>query len=176
MRAPPLTDAAAAGTWRGETIASGLHGVDLAVGLAQMLLLVVPLGRPDTTGWRGPLVKARSCKVKGLDPVVKRYRVSRDEGPGGVAMPPEHRTGPSYMRMVLWHVRRGGTRLRGVATVTDGAAAGTWRGETDASGLHRVDLAVGFTRMLLPSVPLGRPDTTGWRGPLVKARLWKSKG
>ena len=95
---PPLTDAAAAGTWRGETDASGLHGVDVAVGLARMLLQSVPLGRPNTTGWRGPLVKARPCKVKGLDPVVKRYRVRRDGGPGGVAMPLEHRTGPSYMR------------------------------------------------------------------------------
>ena len=90
----PLTD----GTWRGETDASGLHGGDLAVGLPRMLLQSVPMGRPNTTGWRGPLVKARPCKVKGLDPVVKRYRVRRDEGTGGVAMPPERRTGPSYMR------------------------------------------------------------------------------
>ena len=44
------------------------------------------------------MVKARPCKVKGVDPVVKRYRVRRDEGTGGVAMPPERRTGPSYMR------------------------------------------------------------------------------
>ena len=29
--------------------------------------------------------------------MVKRYRVRRDEGTG-VAMPPERRTGPSYMR------------------------------------------------------------------------------
>ena len=29
------------------------------------------------------MVKARPCKVKGLDPVVKRYRVRRDGGPGG---------------------------------------------------------------------------------------------
>ena len=80
---PPLTDGAVAGTRRGETDASGLHGVDVAVGLARMLLPGVPLGRPDTTGWRGPLVKARPCKVKGLDPVVKRYRVRRDGGTGG---------------------------------------------------------------------------------------------
>ena len=79
----PVTDGAAAGTWRGETDAPGLHGVDLAVGLARMLLQSVPLGRPNTTGRRGPLVKARPYKVKGLDPVVKRYRVSRDGGPGG---------------------------------------------------------------------------------------------
>ena len=79
----PLTDGAAAGTWRGETDASGLHRVDVVVGLARMLLPGVPMGRIDTTGWRGPLVKARPCKVKGLDPVVKRYRVRRDGGPGG---------------------------------------------------------------------------------------------
>ena len=30
--------------------------------------------------------------------MVKRYRVRRDGGIWGVAMPPEHRTGPSYMR------------------------------------------------------------------------------
>ena len=78
--------------------------------------------------------------------------------------------------MVLWHVRRGDTHLRGVPPVTDVAAAGTWRGETAASGLHGVDLAVGLARMLLPGVPLGRPDTTGWRGPLAKARPWEVKG
>ena len=79
---PPLTDGAAAGTWRGETDTSGLHRGDLAVGLARMLLQSVPMGGPNTTGWGGPLVKARPCKVKGLDPVVKRYRVRRDGGPG----------------------------------------------------------------------------------------------
>ena len=40
----------------------------------------------------------------------------------------------------------------GCAPLTDGAAAGTWRGETDASGLHGVDVAVGLARMLLQSV------------------------
>ena len=80
---PPLMDGAAAGTWRGETDASGLHGVDVAVVLARMLLPGVPLGRPNTTGWRGPLVKARPWEVKGLDLVVNRSSVSRDGGPGG---------------------------------------------------------------------------------------------
>ena len=79
----PLTNGVATVIWRGETDASGLQGVDVAVGLAQMLLAGVPMGGPDTTGWRGPLVKARPWEVKGLDPVVKRYRVSRDGGPGG---------------------------------------------------------------------------------------------
>jgi hypothetical protein len=60
-----------------------------------------------------------------------------------------------HNRVVLWHVRRGGTHLRGVAPLTDGAAAGTWRGETDASGLHGGNVAVGLARMLLPGVPLG---------------------
>ena len=92
---PPLTDGAAAGTWRGESDASSLHGVDVAVGLARMLLQSVPMGRPNTTGWRGPLVKARPCKVKGLDPVVKRYRVSRDGGPGG-----SNATGASYRALI----------------------------------------------------------------------------
>ena len=78
----PLTDCAAADTWRGETDASGLHGVDVAVVLARMLLPGVPLGRPNTTGWRGPLVKARPWEVKGLDLVVNRSRVRRDGGPG----------------------------------------------------------------------------------------------
>ena len=100
----PLTDGAAGGTWRGETAASVLHGVDVAVGLARMLLPGVPMVRPDTTGWRGPLVKARPWEVKGLDLVVNRRRVRRDGGPGVVAMPPERHTGPSYMRGVWWHV------------------------------------------------------------------------
>ena len=48
-----------------------------------------------------------------------------------------------------------GTGLRGVAhQLTDGAAGGTWMGETDASGLHGGDVAVGLARMLLPGVPL----------------------
>ena len=56
---------------------------------------------------------------------------------------------------VLWRVQTPGTRLRGVPPLTDGAAAGTWRGETDASGLHGGDVAVGLARLLLESVPMG---------------------
>ena len=98
----PLTNGAAAGTRRGETDASSLHGVDVAVGLARMLLPGVPLGRPDTTGWRGPLVKARASKVKGLDPVVKRYRVRRDGAHWG-----SNATGASH-RALIHAVRCGG--------------------------------------------------------------------
>ena len=56
---------------------------------------------------------------------------------------------------VLWRVQTPGTRLRGVPPLTDGATAGTWWGETDLSGLHGGDLAVGLARMLLQSVPMG---------------------
>ena len=62
---------------------------------------------------------------------------------------------------VFWWLQTPAMRVRGVPPLTDGAAGGTWRGETAASGLHGVDLAVGLARMLLPGVPLGRPDTTG---------------
>ena len=68
------------------------------MGPAWMLLQSVPMDSPNTTGWVGPMLKARPCKVKALDPVVKRYRVRRDRGPRGVAMPLERRTGPSYKR------------------------------------------------------------------------------
>ena len=108
---------------------SGLHGVDVAVGLARMLLPGVPLGRPDTTGWRGPLVKARPCKVKGLDPVVKRYRVRRDGGLRGVAMPLEHPTGPSYISYGVVACPKRRHASPGCGPLTDGAAAGTWRGK-----------------------------------------------
>ena len=54
-----------------------------------------PSGLTDTTGWRGPLVKANPCKVKGLDPVVNRSRVRRDGGPGG-----SNATGASYRALI----------------------------------------------------------------------------
>ena len=88
-------DGAAAGTWRGETDTSGLHRVDVAVGLARMLLLGVPMGRPDTIGWRGPLVKAHPWEVKGLDLVVNRSRVRRDGALGG-----SNATGASYRALI----------------------------------------------------------------------------
>ena len=70
-------------------------------------------------------------------------------------MPPERRTGPSYMRggVVACPKRRDACPV--CPPLTDGVAAGTWRGETDASGLHGGDLAVGLARMLLQSVPMG---------------------
>jgi hypothetical protein len=91
-------------------------------------------------------------------------------------MPPEHRIGPSYMRGGVVACLKRRHACPGCAPLTDGAAAGTWRGKPDASGLHGGDVAVGLARMLLPGVSMGRPDTTGWRGPLVKARLWEVKG
>ena len=61
--------------------------------------------------------------------MVKRYRVRRDGGTGGVAMPPERRTGPSYMRGgVVACPKRRHASPRG-SPLTDGAAAGTWRGK-----------------------------------------------
>ena len=56
---------------------------------------------------------------------------------------------------VLRRLQTPSTRLRCVPPLTDGDAAGTRRGETDASGLHGVDVAVGLARMLLQSVPMG---------------------
>ena len=67
----------------------------------------------------------------------------------------EHRIGPSYMPYGVvacpkrWHASPR------CAPLTDGAAAGTWRGETEASGLHGRGLAVGLARMLLQSIPMG---------------------
>ena len=43
----------------------------------------------------------------------------------------------------------------GCAPLTDGAAAGTYRGETDASGLHGWGLSLALAQMLLQSVPKG---------------------
>ena len=75
------------------------------------------------------MFEARPWKVKGLNPVVKRYRVRRDGGPEGVAMPPDRRTGPSYMRggVVACPKRRHASP--GCAPLTEGAAADTWRGK-----------------------------------------------
>ena len=69
-------------------------------------------------------------------------------------MPPERRTGPSYMRGGVVACLKRRHASPGCAPLTDGAAAGTWRGETGASGLHGGDLAVGLARMLLQSVPM----------------------
>ncbi len=179
----PLTDGAAGGTWKGETDASGLLGGDLAVVLARMLLPGVPLCGPDTTGGRVPLFEARPWKVKGLNLVVNRSKVRRDSHvydcgrrPPWASMPPILRAWLLTSLSVLWWLQTPGTRLRGVAPLTDGAAGGTWKGETDASGLLGGDLAVVLARMLLPGVPLCGPDTTGGRVPLFEARPWKVKG
>ena len=56
---------------------------------------------------------------------------------------------------VLWQLQTPDLRLQGVPPLTDGAAAGTWRGETDASGLHGWGLAMALAWMLLQSIPMG---------------------
>ena len=56
---------------------------------------------------------------------------------------------------VLWRLQTPGTCVRGVPPLTDGAAAGTWRGKTDASGLHGWGLSLALAQMLLQSVPMG---------------------
>ena len=55
---------------------------------------------------------------------------------------------------VLWRLQKPGTRVRGVPPLTDGAAAGTWREETDTWDLHGGDLVVGLARKLVQSVPM----------------------
>ena len=70
-------------------------------------------------------------------------------------MPPERHTGPSYMHGGVVACPKRRHACPGCALLTDGAAAGTWRGETDAWGLHGGDFAVGLARMLLQSVPMG---------------------
>ena len=76
-------------------------------------------------------------------------------GPRGLACRQILRRRPLTSLEVLWRLQTPVTRLRGVPPLTDGAVAVTWRGETDASGLHGGDLAVGLARMLLQSVPMG---------------------
>ena len=95
------------------------------MGLARMLLQSVPIGCPATTRWIGPLLKARPCKVKGLDRVLKRYRVRRDGGTGG-----SNATGASHRALI--HAGWCGGMSEEAARVslvcsplTDGVAAGT---------------------------------------------------
>ena len=64
----------------------------------------------------------------------------------------------------------------GCAPLTDGAAAGTWRGETDASGLHEGDLAVGLAQLLLQNVPMAGLTQPGGEVRWSKPVRAKSKG
>ena len=76
--------------------------------------------------------------------------------PPGASMPPNLAQAASHKSgSVMVAVANARHACPGCAPLTDGAAAGTWRGETDASGLHGGDLAVGLARMLLQSVPMG---------------------
>ena len=69
--------------------------------------------------------------------------------PPNLAWAASHKSGSVVAVANAWHA------CPGCAPLTDGAVAGTWRGETDTSGLHGGDLAVGLARMLLQSVPMG---------------------
>ena len=70
-------------------------------------------------------------------------------------MPPNLAYGASHKSGSVVAVANARHACPGCAPLTDGAAAGTWRGETDESGLHGGDLAVGLARMSLQSVPMG---------------------
>ena len=87
--------------------------------------------------------------------MVKCYRVRRDEGTGG-----SNATGASHRALIHAGWCGGMSKEAGCVSgawppLTDGAAAGTQRGETDASGLHGGDLAGGLARVLLQTVPMG---------------------
>ena len=69
--------------------------------------------------------------------------------PPNLAQAASHKSGSVVAVANAWHA------CLGFAPLMDGAAAGTWRGETNAWGLHGGDLAVGLARMLLQSVSYG---------------------
>ena len=99
---PPSTYGSATITWTGESCGCGRTRGNLVVGCVQTVFEYVAMGRRVATRRKGPLVKARPCKVKGLDPVVKRYRVRRDGSPGC-----SNATGASH-RALIHAVRYGG--------------------------------------------------------------------
>ena len=70
-------------------------------------------------------------------------------------MPPNLAPAASHKSGSVFAVANARHACPGCAPLTNGAAAGTWRGETDAWGLHGGDLAVGLPRMLLQCVPMG---------------------
>ena len=70
-------------------------------------------------------------------------------------MPPNLASAASHKSGSVVTVANARHACPGCAPLTDGAAAGTWRAETDASGLHGGDLAMGLTRLLLQSVSMG---------------------
>ena len=73
----------------------------------------------------------------------------------GASMPPNLAPAASHKSGSVVVVANTRHACSGCAPLTDGAAAGTWTGETDAWGLHGGDLAVGLPWMLLQSVPMG---------------------
>ena len=75
--------------------------------------------------------------------------------PPGASMPPNLALAASHKSGSVVAVANARHACPGCAPLTDGAAAYTWMGETDAWGLHGGDLAMGLPRMLLQSVPMG---------------------
>ena len=70
-------------------------------------------------------------------------------------MPPERRTGPSYMRGGVVACPKRPHASPGCAPPHGRRLRRHLEGGTDVSGLHGGDLAVGLARMLLQSVPMG---------------------
>ena len=67
--------------------------------------------------------------------------------PPGASMPPNLAKAASHKSGSVVAGANARHASPGCAPLTDGAAAGTWRGVTDASGLHGGDLAVGLARI-----------------------------
>ena len=84
--------------------------------------------------------------------------------PPGASMPPNLGSAASHKSGSVVVVANARHACPGCAPLTNGAAAGTWRGETDASGLHGVDVAVGLARMLLPGVWERQPSPSNGLG------------
>ena len=69
-------------------------------------------------------------------------------------MPPNLGSAASHKSGSVVAVANARHACLGCAPLTNGAAAGTWRGETGASDLHGGGVAMGLARMLLPGIPL----------------------
>ena len=125
----------------GDKITSFLHGVDTC-DIGRVVIFHNFLR--CTSKWKNSSFR-----------IVSRMSTGVVEGLRGVAMAQNLVLGPHTCLEVRWRVQTPGTRLRSVTPSTDGAAAGTWRGETAASDRHGGDPVVGWARTLFWSVPMG---------------------